>query len=156
MTVDLRWITTHLWGSHLGREEAEALAGALEARRVDAGETLIAQGEPAGALYILREGAAEVLVQHEGRELRVASGGEGATFGEMTFLTGEPATATVRTTAPGVVYRLSRARALELARTHPELMFRFFAWILASHARTVRRMNEEYAQLFHYLTGSHK
>ncbi len=156
MTVDLRWIATHLWGSHLDRDEAEALAKALEVQTLGANEAFIEQGKPASALYILRDGKAEVSVEHEGQTLRIATGGEGAVFGEMTFLTGEPATATVRTLEPSVLYRLSRDQALALARTHPDLMFRLFAWILANHAQTVRRLNEDYAHLFHYLTSPHK
>lgn len=156
MALDLDWFATRIVGRELTAEEEKTLAEMLQERRVDAGEALITQGEPGSALYVLREGSAEVLVEQGQQQLRLATGGPGAIFGEMTFLTGSPATATVRATAPSRFYVLSREHALSLARKHPDLMFRLFACMLAHHARTVRRMNEEYAQLFQYLTSPHK
>jgi CRP-like cAMP-binding protein len=62
-------------------------------RVIPAGEYVLRQDDPCGALHILIEGEVEVLRD----EVRVAKVGErGAVFGEMSMLLGGPCTASVR------------------------------------------------------------
>lgn len=71
--------------------------GQLPERTFAAGETLLAEGTRAGVLYILAEGAIEVVKE----DVQIATFTEpGAVFGEISVLLDTPHTATVRTTAP--------------------------------------------------------
>jgi CRP-like cAMP-binding protein len=59
-------------------------------------------------MFVIIEGAVEVLADVDGREVRVATMQAGDYFGEMSLLTGEPRTATVRATTKGRLWRIPR------------------------------------------------
>ena len=61
-----------------------------------AGERVVQQGEAADACYVVDSGRLAVLVSDAAYERQVAVLEEGALFGEMGLLTGEPRSATVR------------------------------------------------------------
>jgi rhodanese-related sulfurtransferase len=86
----------------------------LVERRVDAGETVITQGEPGEHYYIILEGEGEVWEADEGD----AAGGQprlvnrlvdGDSFGEAALLAEGPRTATVTMATPGRLLVLSKA-----------------------------------------------
>jgi CRP-like cAMP-binding protein len=66
-------------------EHAYLLAGA---RRLtfSAGETILAEGARAEAIYVLRHGRAHVEREHLGRKVAFARLGAGEVFGEISFL----------------------------------------------------------------------
>jgi len=154
--TDLDWLIKRVWRRPLSESEAQALARAWELKAFDAGSVLIEEGKPGGKLWLLRSGLAEIQLDRGGRSLRIATAREGALVGEMSFLSDAPASATVVAAEPVSAYGLARDAALGLMREHPELMLGLFAYMLAHHAETVRRMNEEFFQLYDYLTGTHK
>jgi small-conductance mechanosensitive channel len=59
------------------------------------GEKIIKQGAQGQSMFILLEGEADVWVETNGHDTRVATLHRGATLGEMSLLTGEPRSATV-------------------------------------------------------------
>jgi CRP-like cAMP-binding protein len=61
-----------------------------------AGKTLIRQGEPGRQFFVVIEG--EVRVSQDGKKLPTRGGSE--FFGEISLVSGSPATATVETVAP--------------------------------------------------------
>ena len=62
-----------------------------------AGEFIVRQGDQGNALYIIRTGSCGIYVRKNGKqENRIATIDSGGFFGEMSLLTGEPITATVR------------------------------------------------------------
>jgi zinc transporter ZupT len=72
----------------------------LHDRRLKQGEILFRAGDPGDALYIVGRGKVEVLTDSP-RDPGIAGGaiavlGAGAAFGEMSLLSGEPRTATIR------------------------------------------------------------
>jgi MFS family permease len=90
---------------------------AAETREITAspGETLIHEGDPADALYILRTGA--VAVRAGDREL--ATLGPGSWFGEIGLLEGVPRTATVYATQECTLLRIDGAAFLEALTAAP-------------------------------------
>lgn len=94
--------------------------------RYDSGDVLITEGPSSGVLYILVEGAVEVLRG----DVRVSLVDEpGAVFGEISALLGRPHTATVRAIEPVIVHRIEDAESFLQMR--PEIVFHV-ARILAS------------------------
>ncbi len=79
-------------------EAHRTLAAAAEIRLFAPGETIVRQGDPAGELFIIDRGEVDVEIDGSGRrrQLIVARLGPGKFFGEMSLMTGEPRTATVR------------------------------------------------------------
>jgi NTE family protein len=77
--------------------ELESALSGLEQRQLRKGAVLAAEGDYLAEMYVLRSGNADVTVDgHDGRPQVVAHVGPGDTVGEMSLLTGEPASATVR------------------------------------------------------------
>ena len=78
-------------------EELEGILGSLERRRFPAGAVVIAEGETLRNVFIAESGRAEVFVSdRRGEEHRVGEVVPGATLGEMSLFTGQPAVGTVR------------------------------------------------------------
>jgi CRP-like cAMP-binding protein len=70
------------------------------------GKTLITQGEPGRQFYVIIEGAVDVIRNGE----RLPKRGGSEFFGEISLVSGVPATATVKTTEP--------TRALVISQRH--------------------------------------
>lgn len=82
------------------------------------GDVLIAEGPSSGLLFILIEGAVEVLRG----DVRVALVAEpGAVFGEISALLGRPHSATVKALEPVVAHRIEDAETFLQLR--PEIVF---------------------------------
>lgn len=86
----------------------ERLGAAASLFRFTEGDTLIRQGDADNDKFLLVEGAVNVPVTVDGKELPVASMQAGDDFGEMSLLTGEPRTATIRAATGGAACRFTR------------------------------------------------
>ncbi len=83
------------------------------------GETVVQQGDPPDALYVIAEGTARVLtVGEDGQEVSLNVLRPGDAFGEVALLEGTSRTATVRASSDLVVLRLDRGVFLALADTY--------------------------------------
>ncbi len=123
----------------LGLEPAQldALLAALETEDVAAGETLITEGSPSDALYLVWDGSLEIEVA--GRDRAVSRLGPGEVVGEVSLLDPGPATATVRSDAGCTVLVLRRAQLEQLWAAHPAIATRFLAHLNRELARRLRR-----------------
>jgi small-conductance mechanosensitive channel/CRP-like cAMP-binding protein len=98
------------------------LAAAVRLAPFEQGDTLIRQGDTDHDLFLLVEGGVDVLVQVDGREVSVARMQAGDYFGEMSLLTGEARSATIRATTGGAAYRLGREAIAPLLESDSALM----------------------------------
>ncbi|MEK8131199.1 Npt1/Npt2 family nucleotide transporter [Paenibacillus filicis] len=116
-----------------GRELA-ALGASLQLVRAEGGETVIREGESGDALYIIREGTADVLRAGQ----RVGQLGGGDCFGEMAVLTRSVRAATVAPVGSSMLWRLDSGSFYELLFDHREIALSMMA-ILSRRLRTVNR-----------------
>ncbi|TCZ63251.1 mechanosensitive ion channel family protein [Roseicella aquatilis] len=116
-------------------EERQALETMLRERLVPRGETIVRQGEAGDSLFLLAEGALEVRVLRDGRELPPNRMGPGEVFGEMSLLTGQPRSATVLAATEAVVFELRREHLDPVLRRRPELAESLAAIMAGRQAR---------------------
>jgi CRP-like cAMP-binding protein len=93
------------------------LAKTLKAVRVQPGEAIFREGDPAHEMYVVLEGEIEVLKRsRRGRDWRVAILGPADCFGEMSVIDMQPRSATVRALAPSRLLKMTTADMDELYR----------------------------------------
>ena len=98
-----------------------------------AGETLFRAGDPGDAMYVLLEGALDVLV---GGQV-VEHSQRGAIVGEMALVDNSPSGATVTATAPSKLAKVDQRRFQRLIQINP-----FFAThVMKELVDRIRQMN---------------
>jgi small-conductance mechanosensitive channel/CRP-like cAMP-binding protein len=88
------------------------------------GERVIQEGAEGDSMFVLLRGAAQVSVSKNGSSIPVASLGAGDCFGEMSLLTGERRTATVRAESDCYVMEISKPVMADVIRDSPDCLER--------------------------------
>jgi CRP-like cAMP-binding protein len=105
----------------LAPEELRALARSGRPLALGPTERFILQGTEGTSLFVVADGEVEAVIRRDGeRDLRVAVMGRGAVVGEMSLLTGEPRSATVRAVDGALVYEIGREHYAPLLLAHRE------------------------------------
>ena len=86
------------------------------------GEPVIEEGAEGDSMFVMLRGAANVFVSKNGSRIRVATLGAGHCFGEMSLLTGEPRSATVRADGDCYVMEIGKPVMAELLRDAPSYL----------------------------------
>ena len=95
--------------SPLSPEERAQLAHQVKIEPFGEGEIIVRQQEAGDSLYIITKGSCEVLLESPSRQFKqVAVLKKGEFFGEMSLLTGEPRSATVRTIEDTEVIKIQK------------------------------------------------
>ena len=98
-------------------EDRVALAKAAALRAYRRGETIVEQGQPGDAFYVIVKGRVAVaIVAPDGREVVLNSLGEGEHFGEMALLDDAPRSASVIAQEKSELAILSRAAFFDLLK----------------------------------------
>ncbi len=84
------------------------------------GERVIEQGAEGSSMFVLLEGTAQVSVEQNGSSIRVGMLRAGDCFGEMSLLTGEQRTATVRAESDCEVLEIAKPSMAKLLHDAPE------------------------------------
>jgi NTE family protein len=124
----------------LTQQEVTQVLHRLERRQIPAGATMLVEGDDPREVYVIQDGTADVFVtDRHGAEHWVSRVGPGATLGEMSVLTGQPVSATVRTSTDVDVLVISESEFFRIAAAYPRI-FRNIGAILADRlARSNRR-----------------
>src|SRR5437764_3573577 len=88
------------------------------------GERVIQEGADGDSMFVLLRGAARVWVSKNGTSIPVATLSAGDCFGEMSLLTGEPRTATVRAESDCYVLEIGKPVMAEVIRDSPDCLER--------------------------------
>ncbi|MBM3477532.1 MAG: cyclic nucleotide-binding domain-containing protein, partial [Armatimonadetes bacterium] len=126
-------------GAERLREAVKAVAAPIA---VEAGQTVVHQGDAGVALYVVGSGALDVVVD-AGADVRlpVARLGPGTHFGEMSLLTGTPVSADVVACEPTVLYAAGEDEFRRLVERDPELL----GYLAGELAVRLQRTNERLA-----------
>jgi len=124
---------------HLNDDDRASLAGAIDERRLAAGDTLFKAGEPGEALYVVRSGEIELFIKDTaGQRIALAIAGAGEMFGELALLDSGPRTATAIALSDVELLELDRDDLLLLFQRSPAAALR----LLAAMGRMTRKADE--------------
>jgi CRP-like cAMP-binding protein len=114
--------SAHVWQS-IPQAPLALLCARGSTRQFGAGESLMLQGDPSDALYVLLSGRVRVLRQHDDlpNPLILAELGPGALVGEMGVLDGEVRSATVTAIEPTETLEVPAATVTAVMKDHPQL-----------------------------------
>lgn len=106
----------------LSNEELGAMLQAAEIREYATGDTVIKEGESGDSVYIIKEGKVRVTSFFTGRQIELAVLQRRCDiFGEASFLTGRPRTASVIASEHLVVYEISRQKLEDIIAIKPKI-----------------------------------
>ena len=106
----------------LAPESRRDLAAGCKILRYGDGEIIVHQGDAGDTLFILHEGRCDVEVAHGDQPASaVATLYPPAFFGEMSLLTGDPRTATIRARGDTTAFAIDRALFRDVLAAHPEI-----------------------------------
>ncbi|HPQ80895.1 MAG TPA: mechanosensitive ion channel family protein [bacterium] len=106
----------------LSKEALKDIAEKLSIEAFGDGEAIVHQGDPGDTLYLIREGSCDVEVKEgSGPPAVVTRLDPPSFFGEMSLLTGEPRSATVRARGETSVFSISKAIFAGVLASHPEV-----------------------------------
>lgn len=94
--------------SDLQPGELEEVVEALTHHRVEAGWTVVKEGDVGDSLFVVVSGALSVTMRQNDEEVELAILREGDFFGEVALLTGQPRSATVRTLLASELLEMKR------------------------------------------------
>lgn len=108
--------------SCLSEEQIENLVKRSRLNHFGRGEQVIEEGDEGESMFVLLRGTARVSVAKNGSEIPVATLSAGNCFGEMSLLTGERRSATVRAEADCYVMEIGKLVMAEIIRDSPDCL----------------------------------
>jgi Na+/H+ antiporter len=107
--------------ANLDEKAIDELADLTLEQVLSAGEELFREGEKGDSMFVIARGAVHVVKEIEGREIVLDVLGGGDILGEMSLLTGEPRTATIRAATTVTVGQIKADAFHRLMEDHPQL-----------------------------------
>jgi CRP-like cAMP-binding protein len=140
MIADLRGAQLFM---HLDDGQLRLLAGAAQAQRLGAEQTLFLQDDPADAFYLLTEGRLKVFkLLRDGRTATIRHVEAGQTFAEAALFH-ETYPSSTEALTPCLLYRFDKERTLELLLAEPQLAVN----LLAAMAHLLGLLNRRVEEL---------
>jgi CRP-like cAMP-binding protein len=117
-------------------------------------ERMVVQDQEGGSLFVVAEGEVEVVLRRDGGDdVTVDTMGKGAVVGEMSLLTRQPRSATVRAVEGAVVYEIGARQYGPCLRRHPELVADLASLMTARLAERRERLDAYDAEHDHIALG---
>jgi tetratricopeptide (TPR) repeat protein len=131
----------------LSLDEMKAVYNACEVKKFVAGEALIEQGQPGGALYVLRKGTAKVVVRPaEGKENMVARLSPGSPAGEMALIDDAPTSARVVAETEVEAFCITRERFEKLLSFNEKTAVKLYRFFIQTLSKRLRSTSENFAK----------
>jgi CRP-like cAMP-binding protein len=154
MNIDCAWLEEYFFKQRFTDTQRDLVSSKIEVIEYEAGSIIVKQGSQGDAVYLIHKGVASIDCNCNGEDMRVGTAKEGDLVGEMSFLTGSEASATVTAREDCIIYKLSRDSFTEFMKKDSELVYAIFAHLLNHTASVIRHMNAEKASIQHYMAGS--
>jgi small-conductance mechanosensitive channel len=106
----------------LNDAQLEKVLHGAHIHRYGRGERVIEEGAQGDSMFIMLRGVAHVTVSRNGTAIRLGVLRAGDCFGEMSLLTGEPRSATIRGEADCEVLEISKEAMAEVLRDSPQCL----------------------------------
>ena len=148
----------------LSDEQIESLVQQSQVSHFGRGERVIREGAEGDSMFVLLRGSAEVSLSKNGTSISVATLKAPDCFGEMSLLTGEHRTATVRAQTDCQVMEIGKPVMAELLRASPDCLERLSELLAkrkmetegllkeaVSHGQNARKEREYSATFLHRL-----
>jgi small-conductance mechanosensitive channel/CRP-like cAMP-binding protein len=148
----------------LSDEQIESLVQQSQVSHFGRGERVIGEGAEGDSMFVLLSGTAEVSISKNGTSISVATLKAPDCFGEMSLLTGEHRTATVRAQTDCQVMEIGKPVMAELLRASPDCLERLSELLAkrkmetegllkeaVSHGQNARKEREYSATFLHRL-----
>lgn len=113
----------------------------------DAGQTLFKQGDPGDAAYVVLSGSADVLVNSQSGEIKVATMEPNSIVGEIAILCDVSRTATVRANTPLETLRIRKEHFLKLLAEFPEMAVEIMRVLADRLSHTTAELSEARSDL---------
>jgi small-conductance mechanosensitive channel/CRP-like cAMP-binding protein len=106
----------------LSDEARGRVADGAKERRFAPGETIVREGDRGSSMFVVESGRLGVSVHGKvGQSQRLAVLEQGSAFGEISLLTGDPRTATVRALTEAALLEIDKATLSPILRENPSL-----------------------------------
>jgi CRP-like cAMP-binding protein len=126
----------------------DLLVSMLAVRRLDAGATVFAEGEPGRSMFIVHAGQLVVSrLGHSGHVIRMAALAPGDFFGEMTLIEMQNRSATVVAESPTVLYELTSRQLYNCYKADIHAYVMVMQNINRELCRRLRRADNRIAEL---------
>lgn len=132
---------------NLDDEALQELADITIEEVLSPGDVLFREGAEGDAAYVVARGAVHVIRDIDGEEMILDVLGGGDVLGEMSLLTGEPRTATIRAATTVTLGKISRESFEHLMATQPHLRERMWDAFASHQFDTFARDHETYGLL---------
>ncbi len=135
------------WFAALTEGEVEALAQTLVPRRFAQGTLLMCEGDQGDSMFVLLEGLLEVFAKstQTGQEVKVGKLVPGDVYGEISLLTGEPRTATIRAATDAVAYEIRKEHLEPVLKARPDAAAAIARIVAERRLATERALAQEVA-----------
>ena len=107
--------------SKIDKPKLKLLAFTSERVVFHSGETVCRQGDAGDAAFIIVDGTADILINGNGSDIKVAEVGRNAIIGEVAILIDVPRTATVAATSELITLRITKEPFFNLVQEFPEI-----------------------------------
>jgi CRP-like cAMP-binding protein len=113
----------------------------------DSGQVLFRQGDPGDAAYVVLSGSADVLVNSQSGEIKVATIEPNSIVGEIAILCDVPRNATVRANAPLETLRIPKDHFLKMLAEFPEMAVEIMRVLADRLSHTTAELTEARSNL---------
>jgi CRP-like cAMP-binding protein len=107
------------------------------------GEIIVRQGEVGECMYVIQEGRVEILVEKDGKDVRLRVAERGEIIGEMAVFERQPRSATARALGESRLLTVDKKNFFRRIQEDPTVAFR----IVEIMAQRIRELSVEVARL---------
>ena len=144
----LGFLTGHILFEELIPPELDIVARRLSVQELEPGQMLFKEGDNADFFCLVAQGSLDVIKRgKDGREVTIATLGDGDSVGEMAVVDGMVRSATVRAAFYSIVIMLQRKDFEKILEGYPRIGAKLFKGIARHISVNLRRTSSELTNL---------